>query len=461
MKTYDLAVIGAGPGGYHAAIIAAQHGLSVLLAERDALGGTCLNRGCIPTKSFLADTGLLEKATHSPVLTGTDKLKLDLKAMVARKNKVVTTMVTGLSKIMDSHGITVVSGQARLEGPGRIRIGPRLYKAENIILALGSRPAVPGFIPFDGKLIQTTDQALDPASVPSRLGIIGGGVIGLEFAAVFMALGTKVTILEMLPDILYSEDQEVRRTIRLLMARSGVEIRTATKVLEVNRAGETVELIHQNQAGKSMSLTVDRVLVATGRVPVLDGIDPQRLGLEMNGPYVKVDSFLRTNLAGVYAIGDLVGGMMLAHKASAEAEAAVENILGGAKTVDPDLIPRCIWCRPEVAAVGLTEDQARESGRRVRAGRFNLPNSGKAQAMGEIDGFVKIIADRDNGEILGVHMVGEHVTDMIGEVLMAKTMEAAVEDLAGVIMPHPTLSENIKEAALDWSGLAIHALKQS
>ena len=466
MSVYDLVVIGGGPGGYDAAIIAAQHGLSVLLIEKESLGGACLNRGCIPTKSLLWDIKLFEQARRSEVLTGAEGLSLDLTRMVERKNRVVRTLVEGLAKIMVSQSVEVASGRGELMEPGLVKVSGRKGKsrrvrARNVILATGSKPAVPGFIPVDGRLIQTTDEALNPASVPGRLAIIGGGVIGVEFAAIYQALGSEVTILEMLPDIIATEDEEIRRAVRVLMEQRGIAIHLGAKVRESAPIKNKVRIVFQDKAGGDQRLEADRVLVATGRAPVTDGLDAKALGLAMDGPFLKVNARLETNLEGVFAIGDLVGGMMLAHKATKEAEVVVTNITGGNEEFKPDYLPRCIWSVAEVAAVGLTEKEARERGRSVKVGRFTYPNAPEAQVRGEINGWVKIVGDAETGEILGIHMLGEHVTDLIGEPPLAMTTESTVEDLAEVVKPHPTLSETVKEAALDWNNLSIHAIKKA
>jgi dihydrolipoamide dehydrogenase len=462
---YDLAVIGGGPGGYVAAICGAQHGLKTLLVEKDALGGTCLNRGCIPTKCFINDTKLYYGAKHSPFLTGAGALSLDAQKMVARKRGVVKTLVGGLGAIMRSHGIEVAQGTGELSAPGTVKISQpggaaREVQAKHVILSMGSRPALLPFIKADGRLVQTTDHALDTETVPKSLVIIGGGVIGVEMASIYLNLGCQVTILELLPDILNTEDEEVRRTLKKLLEKRGAKIFLKAKATEVLPSGDHVEIAYQDEAGKADRLKADRLLVAAGRAPVLDGIQPERLGLQMNGPFVKVNARLETGVPGVYAIGDLVGGMMLAHKASAEAEAAVANILGGRREVNPARIPRCIWGLIEIGAVGLSEQEAKAAGRAVKVGRFPYAYSGAAQAKGEGDGFVKVIGDSETGEILGVHIVGEHATDLIGEAVMAMTLESAVEDLAELVKPHPTLSENLMEAAKDWSALAIHAPKK-
>jgi dihydrolipoyl dehydrogenase len=462
---YDLAIIGGGPGGYTAAIKGAQHGLKVLLVEKDTLGGTCLNRGCVPTKSFIYDSRLLKAAQTSSVLKGAESLTIDPAQMVARKRKVVKTLVDGLGKIIQSNGIDIAQGSGQLTAPGKVRVlqnegSTKEYQARHIILASGSKPAIPPFINVDGKFIQTTDEALEAEDIPGKLIIIGGGVIGMEMATIYLNLGVEVTIIEMLPDILVTEDQEIRKIMSKLLAQRGAAVYLQAKAKEVTVRTGSVELTFEDEQGVIQTLPTDRILVATGREPVLNGIVAQKLGLKMEGPYVKVNSRLETNLPGVFAVGDLVGGMMLAHKASAEAEAVVANILGANKTVKAELVPRCIWGLAEIGAVGFTEEEARASQRKIKVGKFPFMGSGAAQAMGNIDGMVKIVGDAETGEILGVHIIGEHATDLIGDPVTTMTMESTVEDLAQAIKPHPTLSETIMEAALDWNGLAIHLPKK-
>lgn len=462
---HDLAIIGGGPGGYVAAIRGAQRGLKVLLVEKGALGGTCLNRGCIPTKCYVYDSKLFKAAKSSPVLSGADSLAVDPLQMVTRKRTVVNQLVGGLGSILKSHGIDVVSGAGQLIAPGRLRVqaadGPgRDYEARNMVLATGSQPAVPPFISVDGHFVQTTDEALDAEDLPRQLIIIGGGVIGVEMATLFLNLGVQVTILELLPDILLTEDQEVRRTMRRLLKRSGASLHLEARAQDIRIADDRVVLTFEDAGGAVHTLEADRLLVAAGRTPVLDGIDIPALGLETDGPFIKVNRRLQTNLANVYAIGDVIGGMMLAHKASAEAEAAVENLLGGKKEIIAEHIPRCIWGLAEIGSVGLNEEEARATGRRIQTGKFPFAASGAARAMGDETGFAKIIADVDDGEILGVHIIGEHATDLIGYAVTAMTMEAAVEDLAEAVQAHPTVSETVMEAALDWKGLAIHIPKR-
>jgi len=458
---YDLAVIGGGPGGYVAAIRAAQKGLKVLLIERDTVGGTCLNRGCIPTKSLVYDTKLFKAAKTSSILAGTEHLSLDTSKMTARKRRVVQTLVRGLESIIKSHNIELSSGRGELVGPNRVRVlGPDgssgVHEARSIILATGSRPAVPPFITVDGNWVKTTDEALDSEEYPSKVVIIGGGVIGIEMASIYLNTGCDVTIIELLPDVLLTEDKDVRNAMRALLMKHEAHVHLSSKAKKINPEGKEVKVTFEDEGGAIQDLKADQVLVATGRAPVLDGLDSPKLGLALDGAFVKVNERLETNLPGVYAIGDLVGGMMLAHKASAEAEAAVENILGAKRTVKPETVPRCIWGLTEIGAVGLTEEEAYGSGRKVRIGRFPYTASGAAQAMGKNEGFVKILGDGDTGEILGVHILGEHATDLISEAATVIEMEGAVEDLYEAIKPHPTISETIMEAGLDWNGLAIH-----
>ena len=463
---HDLVVIGGGPGGYVAAIRGAQQGLKTVLVEKNTVGGTCLNRGCIPTKSFIYDSKLFKAAKSSPILKGAAKLSLDAAKMIERKRNVVKTMVDGLGKILKSHRIEVLQGEGHLEAPGKVRVvegnkSSQVVEARHVILANGSRPAVPPFINVDGRLVQTTDEALETEEIPAKAVIIGGGVIGMEMATIYLNLGVEVTIVELLNDILTTEDPEIRKTMRSLLKQHNATVHLQAKAQEIVPQNNKVNVVFEDSRGTVQQLRTDRVLVATGRAPVLDGIDAGKLGLQIQAPFVKVNARLQTNLPGVYAIGDLVGGMMLAHKASAEAEAAVENMLGHRNEVKPELVPRCIWGLAEIGAVGLSEEEAKATGRRIKVGKFLYNGSGAAQAMGDIQGFAKVVGDVETGEILGVHIMGEHATDLVSEAVTVMKMEGAVEDLYEAIKPHPTVSETVLEAALDWNGLAIHSLRKA
>jgi dihydrolipoamide dehydrogenase len=435
------------------------------MVEKDALGGTCLNRGCIPTKSFIHDVKRLQAVKTSPVLKNTKNLSLNVKNMVARKRQVVKKAVAGIEKIIQSHQIEVVRGSGELLGTEKLAVKmptqeTRHYAARNVILATGSQPAIPSFMEVDGHYVQTTDEALDSEDFPRKLLIIGGGVIGLEMATIYRILGSEVTILELLPDIIMSEEAEIRRAMRVIMEQNGVQIKLKSKVKEMAVSDEKVKVYYEDENNHLQFMEAERVLVATGRTPLLEGINPAKLGLGLEGPFIKVNSRLETALPRVYAVGDAVGGMMLAHKASAEGEIAVANILGGNREVKPDFVPRCVWAFTEVGSVGLTEEAGKKAGHAIRIGKFPYMNSAAAQVMEDVNGMVKIVGDAETGEILGVHIIGAHATDLIGEAVMAMTMESAVEDLAEAIKAHPTLSETVMEAAMDWSGLAIHSPKR-
>lgn len=381
--------------------------------------------------------------------------------MLARKRQIVNNLCSGLEHAIRSHGVTIAAGAGELVSPHEIRITlpqsePVIIKASQIILATGSRPAVPPSIHIDGRFVQTTDEALDCEDIPQRVIIIGGGVIGLEMAAIYLNLGCQVRIIEMLPDILATEDIDIRKAMLQMLKNRGAEVNLQSETLDVAASDTEAAVAFRTSSGEVRRETADRVLVATGRVPVLDCLNHGRLGIEMNGRFVRVNDRYQTNLHSVYAIGDLIGGMMLAHKASAEAEVAVANLLGRRRSVNPSRVPRCIWGIAEIGAIGLSEEQAVAAGRRVKVGRFPYMASGAAHALGATEGFVKVVGDPDSGEILGVHIIGAHATDLISEASTAMALESFVEDLSEGIKPHPTLSETVSEAALSWRNMAIH-----
>jgi len=456
---YDIAVLGAGPGGYVAAIRAAQMGARVLLIENGELGGTCLNWGCIPTKSFLSDLKIYQKVKHSDLYLHGSKVSIDLKKLVSRKNKVVETMKRGVSMLLSSQKVTVVNGFGRFVDRNSIEVSKdgktEIYKAKNVIIATGSKVASIPTVKIDGKMILSSDDVLDLKEIPKDIVIIGGGVISVEFATIFNCLGTKVTILEMLPQIISSEDEEVIRGLRLLLEKQGITILTGSKVLNAATKKEKVEVTIERDR-KQEKISGEKVLVAVGRVPLSDGINIDKVGVQLEGRFIKVNSRMETNVKGIYAIGDVIGKLMLAHAASAEGIVAVENIMGSIREIDYQKIPSCIFTFPEVASVGLKESEAKQKGYDIQIGKFPYISNGKAMAMSETEGFVKIIAEKAQGQILGVHIIGEHATDLIGECLLAMNVEASIEDLGNVVKGHPTLSEIITEAALDWSNKAIH-----
>lgn len=465
---FDIAILGAGPGGYVAAIRAAQMGARVLLVEKDELGGTCVNRGCIPTKSYLSDIKTYKRVKSSDLFLNGSKVTIDLKKMIFRKNQVVETAKKGISLLLDSQKITVLKGVGSFYNSKKIRVSShgkghakgQVYEAQNFIIATGSQvTSLPG-IKIDGNRILSSDDVVNLKNVPEDILIIGGGVIGVEFATIFNWLGARVTVLEMLPQIVSSEDEEVIRGLKLLLERQGVKILTNAKVLKVSPKKAKMEIIMDIE-GKEERISGEKVLMAVGRVPNIDGLNLDQIGIQKEGKFIKANSKMETNIVGIYAIGDLIGKMMLAHAASAEGIVAVENILGRVHEIDYQKIPSCIYTFPEVASVGLKESEAKQKGYDTQVGKFSYLNNGKALAMGETEGFVKIVAEKELGQILGVHILGEHATDLIGECLLAMNVEASIEDLGGVVKGHPTLSEALMEAALDCQGLSIHKLRKS
>jgi len=456
----DLVIIGGGPGGYVGAIRAGQLGLKTMLVEKDSLGGTCLNRGCIPTKSLISDAKLYKLAKASSVLEGTDNLSIDVNKMLTRKRQVVNGLVKGVEGLLKANGVELAKGIGSIKAQGLVGITDadgsiREVQTKNILIATGSRPQVLPFLKIDGQKVQTTDEALDDANIPANIAIIGGGVIGVEMAGLFASLGRQVTIFEVFPDVIMTEDEEVRQVMNKALKKQGVELFLDTRVQGVEADATGVTVTFAGADGKTQTARFDKLLAATGRAPVLEGIDAQALGLEKNGPFLKVDSQFRTGMPGVYAVGDVIGGVMLAHKASIEAEAAVE-IIAGKGFHGSLLIPACIWGPVEVGSVGLSEAEAKKRGRNVRVGTFPYMASGAAKAKGKSEGFAKIVGDAGTGEILGVHIVGENATDMVAEAVSLMAAECVVEDFYQAVKPHPTLSEVVFEAAMDWNSKAIH-----
>jgi dihydrolipoamide dehydrogenase len=464
MSVFDVAVIGGGPGGYVAAIRAVQQGMKVLLTEEVKLGGTCLNLGCIPTKCFLSDVEKLENVKKSRVIVGSGSLRIDVKRMQERKNNTVKMLMARLESLLKGYGIKVVLGHGEIVNPKTLRVKNREGKAEdyecrNIIIATGAEVSAPPFIKIDGKRVITSDEALGLDEIPNSIIIIGGGVIGVEFATIFKGLGSKVSILEMLPDIIMKEDQEVREGLRKILERDGIQISVDSKVTAVKTGGNSVLISFTDSEGKRGVAKANKALVATGRLPNTKGLGLERLGIEMEWPFIHVNDRMETNIPGIYAIGDVIGKVMLAHAASAEGDVAIENISGKRVGINYSMVPNCIFTCPEIASIGLTEEEARQKRSSIKVGNFPFSYNAKAVASEAVDGFAKIIADNRTGEILGVHILGDHATDLVGEVLLAMSTEAVIEDLGKVIKGHPTLSEIVKEMALDADGLALHLLR--
>lgn len=470
-ERYDLVIIGSGPGGYVAAVRAAQLGLKTACIEKETrLGGVCLNVGCIPSKAMLDSSEYYHLAKEHFADHGikTGKLGLDLAAMMARKEKVVEELTGNVRKLLDGNNIAVFQGTARLGGDDRVEVrqnaGSSRKKADNIlqtqsiILATGSIPVqVPG-LEFDGKRIVTSTEALSFKTVPKHLGIVGGGYIGLELGSVWMRLGAKVTVVEMLPQIASTMDGQVGRTLDRVLRKQGMEIHLNTRVSGAKILKNSVRVILENDV-KPKTISCDRLLVSVGRRPLTQNLGLEDIGVKTDSKtgHVLVDEAYRTNIPSIYAIGDLIAGPMLAHKASAEGIAAVECIAGLPGEVNYDAIPAVVYTWPEVASVGLTEEQAKERDIPYCVGTYPFSGAGRARCMGEKDGFVKLIAHSKTDRILGVHIIGPRAADIIAECVLAVEFGASSEDVARTIHGHPTFAEALQEAAMAVRKCSIYA----
>ena len=464
--SFDLVIIGSGPGGYVAAVRAAQLDLKTAVVEKESrLGGVCLNVGCIPSKAMLDASEYYHLARERFVEYGikTGKVGLDLAAMLARKDKVVEDLTENVRKLLEGNSIEIVHGSAALTAPDTVEVDTGKKKkttltAKNILLATGSEPVTVKGLEFDGERIVSSTEALAFDTVPKHLGIVGGGYIGLELGSVWRRLGSRVTVIEMLPKIATTLDGQVGRTLDRILKRQGVEFRLNTRVAEASVSGKKVNAVLES-GGKQEKMQFDRLLVSIGRRPLTRGLNLAELGVDTDERtgQILVDETYRTSVAGIYAIGDLVPGPMLAHKASAEGIAAVECIAGRAGEVNYDTIPAVVYTWPEVASVGLTEEQVREREIPYCVGSFPFSGAGRARCMGETDGFVKVISHGKTDRILGVHIIGPRAADMIAECVLALEFGASSEDIARTIHGHPTFSEALMEAAMNIRKCSIYA----
>jgi dihydrolipoamide dehydrogenase len=465
MDSVDVCIIGAGPGGYVAAIRAAQLGLKTALVERDELGGVCLNRGCIPTKALLRTAELLTAFQHAADWgIHAENVRLDYPAAARRRDTVVRTLRQGVGGLLKSQGVQVLTGHGRLAGPGRVEVSAngssQTVEARNVVVATGSKPAIP---PIPGansqELVITSDEALELKELPRSIVVIGGGAVGAEWADIFHAFGCETTIVEMMPTLLPLEDEEVGKQLARLFTKRGITVLTGARVLAIE-AGEGGAVVRYTGAdGKEATVSGERVLMGVGRAPLTDDVGLAEAGVRLDRGWVPVDDALRTNAPGIYAIGDITRHQLLAHVASHQGVVAVEHMAGRTRRINYDQVPACTFTHPEVASVGLTEARAREAGHQVQVGRFPLAALGRAQTYGETEGFVKIVADERYGEILGVHILGAAASDMIAEATMAIHLEATVEELIDTIHAHPTWPEATAEAAMATHGMALHILK--
>ncbi len=456
---FDLVVIGGGPGGYVAAIRAAQLGRKVALVERDNLGGICLNWGCIPTKALLKNANVVETIRHANDFgIQVEKFSADFGKAIDRSRVVSNRLVKGVEFLMKKNKIEVVKGEAMLTARDRVEVKPdgRVLTAKNIIIATGARPiSIPG-LPIDGKDVITSREALELKELPSPIVIVGAGPIGMEFAYIYRAYGADVTVVEMLPHLLPREDADVSAVVEKEVGKLGIKFRVNTKVESAQKVSDKVRL-QVSSEGKTEEIEAQKVLVAISVKPNSENLGLEALGVKITRGAIEVNDQMQTNVPGIYAIGDVTMQLPLAHVASHHGVIAAEAIAGKeTHSLNLNNVPRCTYSTPQVASLGLTEAQAKEQGYDVRVGKFPFRANGKALGINEYEGFVKLVVDKKYGEILGAHLVGPEVTDLTGELSLAKSMELTPMELAHAVHAHPTLTEVIAEAALDSLGMAIH-----
>lgn len=447
---YDVIVVGGGPGGYTAAIRLSELGKKVALIEEDSLGGTCLNRGCIPTKVYAHAAELVTRIKEAKDFGITAEYTLDIAKLRQKKERVVKRLVGGVGYLMNLHHIDVINGKGTFIDKNTVEVNGAKYTAENFIIATGSKVFLPPIEGIDLEGVMTSDKALELEKIPEKIVIIGAGIIGLEFANIYASLGSKVIMIEMLPQLLPMLDRDVVGVMEKALKKQKIELHLNSKVEKIERGLRVIYTENGNQE----SVECDAVLVAVGRVPNVNGVDA--LNLEMNGRGIKVDSHMRTSIENIYAIGDVTASIQLAHVASYQGIVAAHNIAGEEKEADLTAVPNCLYTNPEVAWVGLNESQAREKYGEVKIGTFPYTALGRAMTMGESDGFVKIIAEGRYGRVVGMEIIGAGATEIIHEGVLAIKEEFTLEELADSIHAHPTLSESIKEAAEDALGMPIN-----
>jgi dihydrolipoamide dehydrogenase len=468
--SFDVVVIGSGPGGYVTAIRAAQLGFKTAIVEKAYLGGICNNWGCIPTKALLRSAEIYHYMQHAKDYgLSADNISFDPKAVVERSRGVVKRLNGGVEFLMKKNKIAIIWGEATLDAPGKFTVkkseaaapkgalGEGAYQAKHIIVASGARPRVlPGLEP-DKKLVWTYFEAMVPDKMPKSLLVVGSGAIGIEFASFYRTMGAEVTVVEVLPQILPVEDAEIAAFARKQFEKQGIKIITGAKVTKLDKKADSVTATIEDGKGATQSLTVERVISAVGVVGNIEGFGLEKLGVKTERGCIVIDPFCKTNVPGIYAIGDVSGPPMLAHKAEHEGVVCVEAIKGmHPHPMDKNLIPGCTYCHPQVASVGLTEARAKEGGREIRVGRFPFVGNGKAIAQGEDQGLVKVVFDKKTGQLLGAHMVGAEVTELIQGFVVAMNLETTEQELMHTIFPHPTISETMKEAVLDAYGQALN-----
>ncbi|WP_024506986.1 dihydrolipoyl dehydrogenase [Bradyrhizobium sp. ARR65] len=468
--SFDIIIIGSGPGGYVTAIRAAQLGFKTAIVEKSYLGGICLNWGCIPTKALLRSAEIFHYMQHAKNYgLYAEKVGYDTKAVVQRSRAVSKQLNDGVGFLMKKNKVAVIWGEAVVDAPGKITVkksaveapkgtlGEGAYQAKHIIVATGARPRVlPGLEP-DKKLVWTYFEAMVPERIPKSLLVVGSGAIGIEFASFFHTMGSDVTVVEVLPQILPVEDAEIAGHARKRFEKQGIKIITGAKVAKLEKKADSVVASIDDGKGKLQTVEFERVISAVGVVGNIENLGLEKLGVKTDRGTIVIDGHCRTNVPGIYAIGDVAGPPMLAHKAEHEGVICVEAIKGlNPHPMDKLLIPGCTYCNPQIASVGLTEAKAKEGGREIRVGRFPFIGNGKAIALGEDQGLVKVIFDKKTGQLLGAHMIGAEVTELIQGYVVAMNLETTEEELMHTVFPHPTLSEMMKEAVLDAYGRVLN-----
>lgn len=465
IKEYDVVIIGGGTGGYVAAIRASQLGLKAAVVEKGKLGGTCLHAGCIPSKALLRSAEVYANTRNAEEFgVIAPEVGLDFSKVQARKEGITSRLFKGVQHLMKKGKIDVYEGKGSILEPRDVLVEMNneeqkiILNSRNILIATGSRPRTLPGLEADGQYVMTSDEALQMEELPDSIIIVGGGVIGIEWASMLVDFGLKVTVIEYADRILPTEDKDVSKEVQRLMKKKGVKIVTGAKVLP-----ETLDIgggvsIKAEHKGKETPFSADKLLVSVGRLPNVEGMGLENTTIEMDRGFIRTNEYYQTNELNIYAIGDVIGGLQLAHVASHEGIIAIEHMAGeNPSPLDSTLVSKCVYSKPEVASVGLTEDEAKEKGYQVKIGKFSFRAIGKALVFGESDGFVKLVIEEQSNKLLGAHMVGPHVTDMITEAGLARVLNATAMDIAHTIHPHPTLSEAIGEAALAVYGKEIHA----
>lgn len=459
----DIVIIGGGPGGYTAAIRAAQLGAKVLLVEEENLGGTCLNKGCIPTKALYKNAQLInEFNTAAEFGIKLDGYTIDMNEIMQRKQRIVDRLKEGIGQLIKANSIEMIYGKAGLSARDKVKVtdyqgNESLINTKHIIIATGSVPSRPPIAGINLPGVMTSDEILFSQEIPKSLLIIGGGVIGIEFAGIFNALGSQVTVIEFLPRILANMDSEISKKLVLALKKKGIGIDTDTKVIQISKDKEAFHVLTEGKKGEN-EINADAVLVSAGRIPNVEDLGLELLGVEYDRSGIKVDETYQTNVPGIYAIGDVTGGQMLAHIASEEGIAAVDNIMGFKGHLNYDAVPGCVFSFPEIAAVGLSEEDAKGQGIHYTSSKFSFGANGKALTIGEEEGFVKVLAEAETKRIIGVHIMGPHASDLIHEAALAVGHKMTSDDISGIVHAHPTLSEAFMEAALGIDNKAIHML---